>query len=92
MIIMDTIELKNQLWPTCTNSNSYRSCQGDSAGSKPAPAEFDSLATCHNGRWPSGKALVCKTRNRGFDPRPIVHGVVRPKLLPPIGEHSLMPG
>ena len=91
VIIMDPIETKNQLWRTCTNSNSYRLRPGGTPRLQTSEAEFDSLATCYSGRWPSGKAADCNPATAGSIPA-LPSKVVRPKILPRIGEIGLMPG
>ena len=63
----------DSLWRLCTNSFSYRSRPGGTAGLQNLRVEFDSLAACllmAGGRVV--KALVCKTSFRGFDSRPVI--------------------
>lgn len=91
VITMNPIETKNQLWRLCTSFNSYRSLSGETQGLQTPEAEFDSLAPCRNGRWPSGKAADCNPATAGSIPA-LPSKVVRPKMLPRIGERGLMPG
>lgn len=86
------LSTRNQLWRGCTNSTSYRSRPGGTAGLQIRRAEFDSLAACSLGRWPNGKAPDCNPGIRRFDSDSALCKVVRPTMLPRIGEHSLMPG
>lgn len=84
----------DSLWRLCTDSASYRSRPGGTAGLQNRRVEFDSLAACLMAGGRVVKAPVCKTGFRGFESRPAIQhdDVVTPTQGPRTGAYHPAPG